>query len=85
MMGQVYSCKSTTKHIREEHVPPALVFRCRCNLAKPSNRWRTYGRQAMGHDTGWKVYIDVDKIIVRVEDKCGQLAMVSRLPGILFF
>ena len=52
-------------------MPAVLGFRRRCSLAKPSNRWRTDGRQAMGHSTGWKVNINVDKIIVRVEDKYG--------------
>ena len=50
-------------------MPPVLGFRRRWNLAKPSDRWRTDCGQAMGHDTGWKVNIDVDTIIVRVEDK----------------
>ena len=50
MMSRVYLW--VDKVIREEHVPPVLGFRC--SLAKPSNRWGTDGRQAMGHSTGWK-------------------------------
>ena len=42
-------------------MPPVLGFRLRCSSAKPSNKWRADGRQAMGHSTGWKVNINVDK------------------------
>ena len=74
-MGRVYL--QVDKRIGEEHVPAVLGFRRSCNLAKPSNRWRTDGGQAMGHDSGWKVYIDEGTTIVRVEDRWGLTGMAT--------